>query len=200
MIKWFFHVAIMDFKSKEIVDEILNYIDSSGLLSVTDELHIWVIWWTIKINNPKIIIHNCWNNLWLFEFPTLKILQKECKNNPEMFVYYLHTKWASSPFDEDNIKWRRDMLKCIVNNYKLCIDKLSEFDTVWTRLLMEKDWQYPRHYSWNFRRSKASHINTLPSFVWKENDRYWAERWLMSNKNLLYFNMEKCVTAEEEKM
>lgn len=190
MIKWFFHVAIMDMKAREIVDEILNYMDSSWLLNELDELHIWVIWWEIFTNNPKIIVHNFWNDFHKYEFPTLKMLHDECEKDPDIKVFYVHTKWASKPFSTYDVEWRRAMLKCVVNNYKLCISKLNEYDTVWIRMLMENWNVYPRHYSWNFRRANASYINTLCNFEWKTNDRYFAEWRICSNKNVLYCNLE----------
>lgn len=191
MIKWFFHVALMNIKAKEIVDEILTNILDSWLLDLTDELHIWIIWWKIKTNNPKIIIHNFGDDMKQYEYPTLKMLQKECKDNPEMLVYYLHTKWASTPFSDNSKKWRGDMLKCVVNKCKLCIDKLSKYDTVWTKILLECD-NYPRHYSGNFWWARASYINTLPPIELREHEsRFYAEFWLLwENKNVLYYNIE----------
>jgi hypothetical protein len=184
----FFHVCFMDARSKEIVDEILTVIEQSWLLGEVDQLHIWVINGKIITNNPKIIIHNFWANKSQFEFPTLKLLSGYCLENPEDKVLYLHTKWATAPCDENKRKWRKDMLDCVVKNYKLCIDKLNEYETVWTKLLMENSW-YPRHYSWNFWWARASYINTLWWFEWKEHDRFYAERWLMSNKNILFLNI-----------
>lgn len=188
MIKWFFHVAFMSAKVKDIVDEMLQDIEHSWLLEITDELHIGVIWWIVKINNPKIIVHYFWNNMRQYEFPTLKILVDECKKNPEMQVYYMHTKWASKPFSPTNISWRRDMIKCIVNNHKLCIEKLKNYDTVWTKVYLS--WQYPRHYSWNFRWANASYINKLPPLEGKESDRFRAEfRLLWTKPDVLFCNI-----------
>ena len=159
----------------------------SWLLDAIDELHICVIWWTIKTNNPKIIVHDYWNNFKQYEFPTLELLQEKCKNDPNMKVFYLHTKWASKPFNTGDIEWRRDMTKCVVKRYKECINLLDEYDTVWTRMLLLKT--FPRHYSWNFRWANATYINTLHSFEWRKSDRYVAETRVCSNKEVLYYNM-----------
>ena len=100
-----------------------------------------------------------------WELHTIKVLQEDCKQDPDLKVMYMHTKGLSHYYqvnDKPNFAtnvntWRHFMEMVCIDRWKECVSELSEFDAIGMNL-MSKPFT---HFSGNFWWSKASHIVKL---------------------------------------
>jgi hypothetical protein len=157
----------------EAVDkEIVNCLTKSGLLK-----------------EAGVFVRNEVNDLKLYEFPTLQLLEAFALHNPEYKILYLHTKGVSFPNFKPVDDWRACMLYFNVERWKEMVKKLDTHDTCGVNYIADP---IP-HYQGNFWWSNASHINRLGAINdvqfktvtfegIKMFDRHKCEFWLLSQK------------------
>jgi len=157
----FFHIATLG-KWKTITKELLNIIESSGLINKVEKIYVGVVGdEPINFDNEKIEVmyRDHVNN---FEFLTLERLITFSKQNPDSKILYIHTKGINS--NEEPVEdWRNYMTYFLIENHEICLEKINDFDVCGV------DWvQHPaKHFSGNFWWANASYLNTLPE-NWKD--------------------------------
>jgi hypothetical protein len=173
----FYHIAVMN-HWMDINEIITVKLVASGLVKSAD-----------------IFIKNSCMDIELFEFPTLEILREFAHNNPDYNILYLHTKGVSHNPGKQCIRdWLDCMLYWLVENWRECIEKLNEYDTVGINYMLSP---LP-HYQGNFWWATAKYINTLGPVRdiqdlkpkgQQFDERHKCEMWLLSNPSVRSFQM-----------
>lgn len=119
------------------------------------------------------------------ELPTMEVMQKHCKNHPDHFVLYLHTKGAIHNGNPIYETWRRCMERVVVMNWKKCVRDLERgYDTVGAHWLTPSRFSFIgplAYWGGNFFWARASFLNELPP-IDVNADRYQAEVWIGKSK------------------
>ena len=133
----------------------------------------------LKVNilsTDKLKIINYSDDPKLFERPTINLIYLFAKHNPNVNILYLHTKGVSYGKPGQNIvDWKNLMLYFLVENHKVCLDLLQEYDAVGCNYLTEPK----KHFSGNFWWAKGSYINTLSPIT--DIIRHSSEFWIVNN-------------------
>ena len=95
-----------------------------------------------------------------FEKPALVAIEQYARHNTG-YVLYLHSKGVSNPADETKIKWRRLMMKELVENWEFCVMQLLHYDVVGVNW---RDMPPTSHFSGNFWYASTSYLRTLADF------------------------------------
>jgi hypothetical protein len=187
----------------EIVEEQLSKLINSGLYDnateiyygayASDKYQLFKFIEIIKLWDPqnkiRIIIHPINDG----EKQTLIHLQEICKNYPEAYVLYYHTKGITSklnhPYiidlDYKNIEsWRHAMEYFNIECWKESLNELIPEPTTSLGIFYVGDqgWPYKYFFSGNFWWAKASYLNTLPSMKDRDN-RMGCELWIGTGNN-----------------
>lgn len=180
----FIHSCTMSNCGTEILDTILDSINTSGILTVLDSIVINNVGLALgdKYTNlhPKIKVYECSSDPKVFELPTLKLLHKYSLENPNVNVLYLHTKGVSYTKDafiySKNTDWVTYMLYFLVQRYSKCLTILQTHDTAGCdySTLLDKP-----HYAGNFWWATTNYLKTLSTSVL--NEKHDAEWWLLAN-------------------
>ena len=190
----FIHSTTLDLWKDTFLIEILDRMQSSGLLARMD--HVCIVNTGQPIDTvsfetkyaPAKVVHYTENTM-EFENVTIRLLSVFAKLHPEYKILYMHTKGISYGKDHVFYKgvkaWNHFMMYCLVDQYEKCLPILNVYDTVGTnyRPLEHGNGQ---HYSGNFWWATANYIQHLPIQYLK--DKYHPEFWLLQN-NPLFFNI-----------
>eukprot|EP00002_Diphylleia_rotans_P027910 TRINITY_DN561_c0_g2_i5.p1 TRINITY_DN561_c0_g2~~TRINITY_DN561_c0_g2_i5.p1 ORF type:complete len:305 (-),score=39.12 TRINITY_DN561_c0_g2_i5:244-1158(-) len=175
-----------------ITEEILNDIQSSGLLDITSKIFMFSFGnieplRQLSSKYPKVVfVGDFAHNMRLFEFTTLLALQQLIlrSKNPTN-VLYLHSKGVTNTRDRFKMNWRRQMLRFAVRNFQTSLSLLKIGYK--TSGIMFRDTPLP-HYSGNFFWATSDHISQLRSLAeYNWHFRYGAEFWILSSGNTCKF-------------
>jgi hypothetical protein len=157
---------------KPIYDEIINYINNSGITTDKnfDELKVF------NKDTPE-----------LFEWLTLENLWSDAmESTEEYYILYIHNKGVThTDYAIKHAKyWRQYMLYFCVTKWQNCIKELEKFNAVGVDLSQENDniW-----FVGNFWWTKSSYVKKLENPIKFINDRMYAEMWLGSKTTLSDF-------------
>jgi hypothetical protein len=165
-IKIFVH--LVDFRdSREIADEITDYLISSNILDVAEVFFYCNYriknydWLKEKFKNyDKIHFINLNTQPLDFEVPTLSDLRKRCaKWKRRYYILYIHHKGASKPDNLAVDDWRRLMCHFNITKWKDCFNKLKKgYDTAGVNWIDTGN----KHFSGNFWWARSEYIEKLP--------------------------------------
>ena len=183
----FFHICSVH-AYKEIFNEM--YLKSVPLIKNCKKAYISVVG-PGKLDGcvqtePNVEIIYSSDDIGSFEFPTLELLKKTCKEE-DCNVCYVHTRGVTHPGDPCAVDHRHYMSYFILEKFETCVEKLQKFDVVGVDY---SHWPF-RHFSGNFWWSKSSWINQLPD--WKDvrtlDERHKAEFWIGSSRGGRFYNL-----------
>lgn len=204
----FIHCCIINnglFILKELIDRIIN----CGLIEHLEKINICILGNCNQENMNYIRNYNnkiniCFQdpNIKLYEYPCLIELYKFCINQTENTqILYIHTKGVFKPYLRGEHEWRKYMSYFMIDNFKVCNNKLLEgYNTVGCELYKDTIYKY-KFYAGNFWWANSNYIskNLLNPEVflkdkkyYKKNeiDRFYAEKWLFMTHNSIYpYNM-----------
>jgi len=155
----------------------------------------------IEKYNSKVEVIYTNENIKLYEYPTLKFIHNFSKENQDCNILYIHTKGASKPKLKAEVSWRHYMSYFMIDNYKICLNKLeNNYDTTGCELKEDGNKFKYLHYAGNFWWAKSNYIrDNLPDpqiFVsqfkyFKESKiyRFHAEEWIMMSNNVKPYNL-----------
>lgn len=104
-----------------------------------------------------------------FEKPALLAIEEYARQN-EAYVLYLHSKGVSSPGNEMKVKWRRLMMRELVDNWEHCVEQLLYYDVVGVNW---RDMPPISHFSGNFWYASTRYLRELAEFEpYYENPHY----------------------------
>lgn len=169
-------------RNLSILREMLETIESSGLLESLDYLHIINIGEKIadleiknKFLRERIKIINYSPDTQLFEFPTINFISLVSQYQPDINILYLHTKGVTTGNKYQNVTdWRRLMMYFNVEQSSVCRDLLQFYDTVGCNYLTSPC----PHYSGNFWWAKSSYIKGSMKRLEGYHDRHRCEFWI----------------------
>ena len=88
----------------------------------------------------------------------------------------MHTKGANTPNYESEHEWRKYMQYYLVNNFRICLNKLSKYDTVGCELSKNG------HYSGNFWWATGNYIKQLKDpFIYLNDTKYYIQEFQNTN-------------------
>jgi hypothetical protein len=177
----------------------INRIHSSGLYDNADELHLVIcdvennkkeLIESLIVGLPKIKLDYQTRNL--AETPGLMKVDELCRNNDNCKVLYFHTKGVFNKFKDfgtmqvDELKvngtnsWVEMMEFFLVDNWKKCVDKLDEYDTV--GVTNNHNWWWG-----NFWWTKSSHVKkNVPIKDYYGGSRWSCEAWLHESNSEIH--------------
>lgn len=185
----FYHVACMNGEAwKPIVLEQMALFNEVGVTPVacvlgTEADAEWV-------REQGAVVQSVHPSMAQFETPTLQAMWEWCRENPDGYAMYVHSKGASQPGDDRRRVWRQLMGYYVIGDWPSTIDKLKNADVAGVSWL-DRHW----HFSGNFFMARADWINKLPSPLdhryklrppgdngtW---DRLGCELWIGSNHSV----------------
>lgn len=168
----FYHVCMVN-NWKEIVLEQLNALTDSGLLTVTNGVHICALGPNENVVQlrelvkyyPKVAVVYHSLDIEEYEFPTLDMLWQHCNKlanlgKTDYAVYYLHTKGV---VDERGAHWRHYMNYYNITRWRDAVAALKAgYDMSGVKWMKKNNW-FPQHYSGNFFWARAEHIARKPA-------------------------------------
>lgn len=95
-----------------------------------------------------------------FETPALEAIQEHA-NTHNGYVLYLHSKGVSNPLDSTKTKWRRLMMKELVENWENCMTQLLNYDLIGVNW---RDMPPISHFCGNFWYASTAHLRKLADF------------------------------------
>jgi GR25 family glycosyltransferase involved in LPS biosynthesis len=160
-----------------ILNSILDLINTSGLLKTIDYVFVINLGGTIVYNHDKIKVINFSSNMKLCEKPTINLMNNFAKYVTEdCNILYLHTKGTHS--DSPQVTdWRNYMLYFMVEKWETCTKLLNTYTNVGVNYSAKPY----KHFSGNYWWSKASYIkgkNIITS-----DDRHFCEWYILNDEN-----------------
>jgi hypothetical protein len=141
--------------------------------------------------NPK-FIYEYDSKIELYEYPTLKKVEKYCLQNNDSLVWYAQSKGASHASD-DSAGWRGLMNHFVLKKWRMCHGLLSTTNYTTCGAILTFDsvrkagWN--TYYAGNMWWAKCSHINKLTRIEKiDQNDRHIAELYVTSEPDVGHFN------------
>jgi hypothetical protein len=108
-------------------------------------------------------------DLHCFERPALRAIEGFARQN-NGHILYLHSKGVSNPEDDTKVKWRRLMMRELVENWEGCMRQLLHYDVIGVNW---RDMPPTSHFCGNFWYASASYLRKLADFTtYYENPRY----------------------------
>jgi hypothetical protein len=214
MIVVVYHVYCYD-DWKIVVDEQMKRLQKSGLYESADKLFM-----TINLGTETEESVNEFFNQYdkfdkeyhvtnAYEYPGIKKVKDFCDENDDVKILYFHTKGVSNKYrrhdrpdeiSEVKVKgvasWREVLEYFVIDNWKDCILKLDDYDSV--GVTCDNGWFWG-----NFWWSTTKHIRTreMPT---PHHGRWYYEAWLnqgVQGKNYEFykfvFNPYRCVVDKE---
>lgn len=194
----FYHFSTLASRWRGIITEQILLAYLSGLINATTNIYVTGLG---KIDD-NITIYNIFNNQKfiyeyntktdLYEFPTLKKLEKFCIDNNQSLVWYAHSK-AASHEDTGMTPWRDAMNYYILDKWHHCYRLLSSTNYTTCGIALTFDSVRVRgwntYYAGNMWWAKCSHINRLTRIEkLDQKDRYMAELYVTSEPDVGHFN------------
>lgn len=181
-----FHVARMGEFWREVVGELVGYLNGSGLHNEASSLTAVMVGPIerdfLPFDDNKWTIHEG-GGLEQYEYPSLEHVRRIAKRDPGSFILYIHTKGVRIEEGRTyRAQWRRYMAHWLITRWRESIEKLEDGYDVVGSILHKAP--YPPHYSGNFWWATASHLSSLPvpaPQTFDSNRRAWAEFWLMAS-------------------
>jgi len=209
----FYHVACIG-NWREVFQEQMLQLNSSrfnkihlSVLGSNDDLQFTLSALQKMHINVLSLLHD--EDLRNFEAPALNAIQEHSKKY-NGYVLYLHSKGVSNPADESKAKWRRLMMKELVENWENCMTQLLNYDVIGVNW---RDMPPISHFSGNFWYASTAYLRNLADFknyyekplykIWDRiNDkRLGCEFWIGSGStspkvlSLCYRNVDFCNPA-----
>lgn len=152
--------------------------DVSWSVHTCDELHMTV---NVLFRDP---------DLTFFERPAMYAIEEYARKN-EGYILYLHSKGVSNPGDSTKAKWRRLMMRELVQNWEGCMLQLQWYDAIGVNW---RDQPPTSHFCGNFWYASTRHLRKLTEFrhyydhpryrIWDaiNSKRLGCEFWISSGK------------------
>jgi len=174
-----FHHICFDKNGKEILQEQLNTLKTSGLYDATKTIYCSILgnMQDFKLPEKYKIVHQAEKST-EYERKILEFLYSFSQTN-DAKVWYIHTKGLSH-YGKETYKrvndWRKYMEYFIIKRWRQCNNDLDKYDIAGVNFLAE-----PPHFSGNFWWAKTKYLKNNPTnFNYK--DYVETEMWLMKGK------------------
>ena len=169
----FYHLACLG-NWREVFDEQLvqlhrndfQYLNLTVLGSGED------LQWALDTANrlqiqPALLFHS--EDLTCFETPAMKAIERHARQT-DGYVLYLHSKGVSNPAHVSKMKWRRLMMRELVENWEHCLPQLAQYDLVGVNW---RDMPPVSHFSGNFWYASTRYLRQLADFTHYYDNPYY---------------------------
>jgi hypothetical protein len=194
----FYHFSTIGSYWRSIVNEQMSLAHLSGIINASVNIYVTGLG---KIDDNKTIyntfadpkfIYEYDTKTDLYEFPTLKKLEKFCLHNNQSLVWYAHSKGASHE-DNNMALWRDVMNYFVLDKWQHCHGLLSSTNYTTCGAILTLDSVRERgrntYYAGNMWWAKCSHVNRLKRIEKiDQKDRYNAELYVTSEPDIGHFN------------
>ena len=188
----FYHICMVH-NWKAVVDEQINELVQYGLMDACESIQIGALGspenkkvLEKKIAKyPKFSIKYFDTDITKYEFPTLHLIEEECKKN-EFYGFYFHTKGVSYNGHSGGTHWRHHMNYYNLELWQHCVDRLKAGANLCGVKLLEKSQKHvnPTHYSGNFFHFRSEYVETCPEVKsLNQKNRFEAEFWVGKGKD-----------------
>lgn len=207
----FYHAYIYGSNYVSIMSETFRLLVSSGLFKACDKLYIgayeetnaspkdgisWLEHFWANTDKVEIIRHTVNDE----ERSTLLYLRDYCKENPDDYVLYFHTKGIVK-YSEATQDWRRYMEYFNIERWKDCVKVLTEgYDCCGVLWNSDTAVGYFPHFSGTFWWATAKYINTLKIDYLNYPYRLYREFWIGSNPNVKVYEFHNSRMNDKEKL
>lgn len=192
----FIHSTNIRIRGPEILDDLIQKLESSGFMDIVDNVFINNIGYELDVHryaNSKIVLTNHSHDTELYENCTLRMLHFFASLYPDSKILYLHTKGVGythdHPFFHGIQDWVNYMLYCLVHSAPACLKLLNSVDVVGCNYRHAKYFENPDHYSGNYWWTTANYMRKM-SIISLMN-KYDAEFWLFKGKPA-FVNIYSC--------
>jgi hypothetical protein len=179
----FMHVGTFG-QWKSLVGQQLTKLVESGLYGMVEQISVGVVGgdeWEAPAELPKISVAARVSDASAYEVPTLTKLHQYCQQNEDHFVFYIHSKGATSMEIQDPDvadpsavwDWREYMEYFVIERHMDCVQALKAGSNTCGVNYSPQ----PPHYSGNFWWARCSCVAGLPPL--ESHDRLLAEKWLL---------------------
>ena len=177
-IKIFFHICAIT-RAEIVVKNMIRSIHFSGLYDEVDKIYCYLsgdidtiknVYEIIITSGSKFCIMKCHPNDTSYERLTLEDIHNHIDKYDK--ILYIHSKGVSQYHQEDAARikciddWCDMMLYYLVRHYRICIDKLEEYDTV--GVCFKKSGirnEHRPHWSGNFWWVRGDYFLSLPTSI-----------------------------------
>jgi methyltransferase family protein len=173
LVEVFFHVACMH-NWKFVFEEEIQHLHRNGFDHVnltllgSDDDRKWVDAVSRELNMDVSVIFQE-QELTNFEKPAMLAIEDFARKY-DGFVLYLHSKGVSNPDDVTKAKWRRLMLRELIDNWESCMLQLPNYDAIGVNW---REMPPVSHFCGNFWYASTQYLRTLADFRhYYENPRY----------------------------
>lgn len=172
-IKLYYHLACMG-NWQQVLEEQLLQLRENGFQQINmtvlggkeDLQRVNLTCENLKLD-ADIIFHD--SELNYFEQPALLAIEEYAKQN-EGHVLYLHSKGVSNPNDDTKVKWRRLMMRELVENWESCVLQLTKYDLIGVNW---RDMPPVSHFCGNFWYASTQYLRKLVNFKhYYQNPRF----------------------------
>ena len=172
-VKVFYHLACMG-NWQEVFREQMLQLKYSGfqdvnltVLGTTEDFQaVNSIYSKLNIKT-NIIFHA--PDLHYFETPALLAIEKYAREK-DGYVLYLHSKGVSNPEDKTKIKWRRLMMRELLEKWESCVLNLPHYDAIGVNW---RDMRPTSHFCGNFWYASTRYLRKLADFnIYYDNPLY----------------------------
>jgi len=169
----FYHLACMG-NWRQVFEEQMLQLTQNGFLRVkltvlgTDEDLQWVRSTCDRLRlDFEVLFHA--TEMSCFEAPAMKAIEAHARQS-DGYVLYLHSKGVSNPAHEPKAKWRRLMMRELVENWEKCLLQLPQYDLVGVNW---RDMPPISHFCGNFWYASTRYLRQLSDFTrYYENPRF----------------------------
>jgi hypothetical protein len=173
LVEVFFHVACMH-NWKLVFEEEMQHLHRNGFDRVnltilgSENDRFWIERTARELRMDVEIIFQA-HDLMNFETPAMLAIEDFARKH-EGFVLYLHSKGVSNPGDITKTKWRRLMLRELIDKWESCILQLPNYDIIGVNW---REMPPVSHFCGNFWYASTQYLRTLADFrQYYENPRY----------------------------
>lgn len=203
-----------------IVRDQLRAIHRSGIMDLTDKLHITLLGNLTFLEDlitsrdllPLELLETSYagEDTKLYEFPTLERLQRFCQEHVGGRVWYMHNKGSTYSKSEFRFfavwAWRKMLEHYLLHSFPSCLSQLDAgYDTCGANYVeaLQGDGVFRNFYSGNFWSARCDYVQRLPNLSLTEGevdrrDRYRAETWVGSTEPK--GKMKNCFTPWDSKL
>ena len=192
-IRIYIHCTIIN-HWRDICAELTTHLTESGLLSSTESINLGFVNDSTESREeclalaPKgSVIRTSENRLDQYEFPTIGVLQKDCRKAEEpFFCLYVHFKGSFNMAESQEV-WRRAMIRFCIDSWQECVEKL-ELGYATAGAIGATENIGKVYHSGNYWWARSEYIASLPAIgTFDQSNRYWAEQFATYNHEAQHY-------------
>jgi hypothetical protein len=172
-VKVFYHLACMG-NWKEVFPEQMRQLQQNGFRNIRMSIlgstaDLSTVHTAVRELDMEADIFFHSEDLNCFEKPALEAIENYARHNGG-HILYLHSKGVSNPGDQTKTKWRKLMMRELIDNWEGCMLQLPHYDVIGVNW---RDMPPTSHFCGNFWYASVNYLRKLADFnSYYNNPRY----------------------------